>query len=177
MQVPPPNLRHIFCFPSCLAESLYVGYFAIQKRNFEIFVNVDLLGAEIDDLFWFTERSFYLRGRLALVNLLRGWWWRLLCLCTSAIVSSSARVVSLIIAITIAIAIAALLIATLAIALVGAVINGEESGHRVFYLGRVHACQRPFGKLEDNVCLEERSRTDVVAGIAVDDADNNLIFG
>ncbi len=43
----------------------------MQKCNFEVFVNVDLFGPKVYDLFRLAESGFHLFRRLAFINLLR----------------------------------------------------------------------------------------------------------
>src|SRR5271167_1021700 len=50
------------------AALLRVGDFALHERDFEIFINVNLLGPEIDDLIRLPENRDHLVGRLADLN-------------------------------------------------------------------------------------------------------------
>src|SRR5579862_7789010 len=54
-----------------LNGSLNVGNFPVHERHFQIFVNPDLLRAEIDDLIRLAESSLHLIGSLPLLNRLR----------------------------------------------------------------------------------------------------------
>ena len=52
-------------------RSLHVGNFAVYKRDLEVLVDKDLLGAKIDDLVGVPERGFHLIGGLPFFYLLR----------------------------------------------------------------------------------------------------------
>src|SRR5208337_1233215 len=151
---------------SLTPPSLHVGYFSIEKRHLQILVDIDLLGAQIDDLVWRSERGFHLIGGLTFFNLLGFGRGRLLLrLSSTATLLISAL---LVITITIAALLSALVAAT--------VIDGKQSGDRVFHLGGVGVGQRSFGELKNHVGLVERLRIGVVTGIAGDDADDHLVF-
>src|SRR5208337_2019590 len=96
---------------------LHVRNFAVNKRYLDVLVDIDLLGAKIDDLVRLADRGFHLIGGLPFFYLLRLRRGRLLLRLSS---TSTALVVPLLI-------VAAALMPA-------AVIDGEESGDRIFYL-------------------------------------------
>ena len=117
-------------------------------------------------------RSLHLIRRLALLDLLRLRGRTLLRLSTTA--PTTLVISALVIAVTISVAIAALLPIAL---IAGTVVKRQQAGHRIFYLRRVRIRQRPFRELENNIRLVERSGADVIARIAGDDTQQNLVFG
>src|SRR5271157_2829210 len=150
---------------------LHVRDFAVYKCDLDVFIDIDLLGAEIDDLIGLSDRRSHLVGSLALFNLLRR--SLLLRLSSASASSSSALLVAalLIIPITIDIALVVALIVGIA-----AVIDGEQSGDRIFHLRGIGAGQGSFGELENDVSFEESFGVGVVAGIAGNDAHDHLIL-
>src|SRR5271170_663572 len=103
--------------------SLHIRHFSVDKRDLNILVNIDLLGAQIDDLVRLADGGYDLIGGLPLFNLLRRWGRLLLRLRLSL---SCTLVASLLVVV-----IAALLSAAL---IAGAIIEREESGDCIFDL-------------------------------------------
>lgn len=152
---------------------LHVRNLPVQKCHLDVFVDVNLLASEIDDLVGNSDGSLHLIRRLTLFDLLRLWWGTLLRLSSSAAATATTLVVSaLIITVAVAIAIAALAIALIA----GAVVECQQAGHYIFYLGWVRIRQRALWKLKHNICLVESRGADVIARIASDDTHQNLVF-
>ena len=88
----------------------------------------------------------------------------------------SAVVATIISAVIVALIVAAVIAAIVVALIVAAVIDGEQAGDGVFDLGSAHLGEAALGELEDDVGFVEGGRADVVAGVAGDDAHDNLVF-
>src|ERR1700722_5167061 len=134
---------------------LHVGNFSVQERDLDVFINVNQLGSEIDDLVGIAERGFYLVRGLSFFYLLRFLWGLLLRLSSASV---ALVVVLLVVAIPISISVlSVVLIAALVLILILAVllgivsvVDGQDLTDGVDDLRDSGALQAPFGELEND---------------------------
>jgi len=162
-----------FGLPHVLLNALlHIHNFAVHERHFDVFVDVQLLGSEIDDLVGLADGGYHLVGCLSLLDLLR--WRGCLLRLSSTCLVVSLLVIALLSVALLVVAIAALL--SVALISAGAVVEVQKAADGVFDLGGTRIGQRSFWKLEDDFGFVEGCRTDVVAGIAGDEAKDDLVF-
>src|SRR5579862_253656 len=150
-----------------LNGSLNVGNFPVHERHFQIFVNPDLLRAEIDDLIRLAESSLHLIGSLPLLNRLRlGLLLRLLrCLLILSALSPLP-----------ALSILSALLLSLILLLLRIVADGQQLADRVLDISCARFGERSLRKLENHIRFVVRRRIGLVARIARHDAHRHRVL-
>src|ERR1700685_4345388 len=115
---------------------LHVRNFAVHERDFHIFVDVELLGAQVHNLVRLTQGGRHLVGTHPLFDGLRLGGWLLI---LTAPLAATCLLLSLL---------SLILTALLPLILLRIVADGEQLADRVFNATRIRICQRALGKLE-----------------------------
>src|ERR1700677_1524159 len=146
---------------------LHIGNFSILKRDFQIFVNINLFCAQVYFLVRLPHRCHHLIRRHPQLNTLGLGLW--LCSLSLRLTSILRRRLS-----TLICALLLLLPATGLLLIIRA--HRKKLPNRIFHLGRVPFCQRSLGKHKHHIRLVVGWRIDIVALVAGDDSQRHRIL-